>query len=276
MILPKFSYPGGLGGATVNFTPTWPCVKKTPFALPVAVRHDSITISGLKQSILERLDYFQDLYFDDVPVADAVSWNSFLNYALTGGQFNYYADSTSTLYEIYTLEDYAWGFKFRSWNNFTFSIKIRRAPGTVLGPIPTADLTGDYSGSDLVTTSGSVLSVTNNIVYVQYSAGNFAGSFGPLTISGLTLASGDFPNGGTLTGGTLTITISGHPLSFSGVPGTLTWTKATLAAGHHRYQLTGTFSSSQGTGAITLQTIDIGTGLWTGSAGVYTDNIHYN
>src|SRR5882724_4196130 len=74
-----------------------------------AVRHDTITCSGLKQSILERIDVFKTLQMDNVPMADLAAWRTFLNYALQGGQFDYYPDASDDFtFDTWTLEDMKW------------------------------------------------------------------------------------------------------------------------------------------------------------------------
>lgn len=131
MIVPKFAYFNG--STIVDFIPTWPAVKKTPQGVaPLeAVRHDSITTSGIKQSVLERIDEFLELSFEDVPESDLATWKAFFSVALAGSQFTYYPDSTVPgTYFDYTLEDMAWRPKWKSWKNYSFAIRMRLWHGT--------------------------------------------------------------------------------------------------------------------------------------------------
>lgn len=130
MKIPKFAYSDGMGGV-VDFTPNWPPSKKTPYAPLVAVRHDSVTTSGIKQSKLERVDTFVVLSFEHVPESDLSNWALFMGYALTGAEFTYYPDSTDpATYAEYLLEDLEWAPKWVSWQNYSFTMKMRLGVGT--------------------------------------------------------------------------------------------------------------------------------------------------
>lgn len=131
MITPKFAWNPGSG--VVDFTPAIPPVGKTPYAPLEAVRHDSVTSSGIKQSVTERIDTFVVLPFENVPESDMASWNSFFSYALTGREFTYYPDSTIPgTFAEYVLEDMAWTPKKVSWKNYGFTMKMRKGVGTGL------------------------------------------------------------------------------------------------------------------------------------------------
>lgn len=130
-ITPKFAYFNG--STIVDFTPTRPAVKKTPQGIgPLsAVRHDSITTSGIKQSVVERVDEFLELPFESVPQSDLASWKAFMSIALTGAQFTYYPDSTDpATYFDYTLENTDWRPKWSSYKNFGFTLMLRLWHGT--------------------------------------------------------------------------------------------------------------------------------------------------
>lgn len=125
-IRPKFAYDAGMG--TVDFSPANPAVKKTPTQVAplVAMRHDSVTTSGIKQSVLERIDEFFELSFEDVPESDLVNWKAFMSFALTGGQFTYYPDATDVFtYYDYTLENTDWRPRWKSWKNYAFTMTLR-------------------------------------------------------------------------------------------------------------------------------------------------------
>lgn len=127
-ITPRFAYNAGLG--IVDFTPSLPPNKKTPFAPLEAIRHDSITSTGLKQSVLERIDVMTVLAFDNVPESDMASWQAFFQWTLAGNQFTYYPDSTVEAVSVeYTLEDMDWTPKWVSLQNYSFTMKMRTYVG---------------------------------------------------------------------------------------------------------------------------------------------------
>lgn len=125
MIVPKIVYDPGSGPVTL--TPTYPNVKKPQGADPlVATRHDSITSSGKKQSVTERVDTLIPVQFDIVPSSDMAAWAAFMGWALAGGVFTWYPDSTvSGTHTDYTLEDMAWQptFVAKDTNSFKFTMR---------------------------------------------------------------------------------------------------------------------------------------------------------
>ena len=126
---PKFAYFNG--SAIVDFVPTYPATKKSPVGELDAVRNDSITTSGIKQSVTERIDNFLDLPFANVPESDLAGWNTMMAFLLEGVQFDYYPDATDQLtYTPYTLEDKSWKPKWVSWKNYSFTLKLRKFVGT--------------------------------------------------------------------------------------------------------------------------------------------------
>jgi hypothetical protein len=76
---------------TTGFTPKYPPIKKQPFTLwgLEAKRFDSITVDGLKESVLERIDEVTTLHFPQVALSDMTAWKAFESYALTAGVFTY-------------------------------------------------------------------------------------------------------------------------------------------------------------------------------------------
>lgn len=124
--IPKIIYDPGTGPVTLAFT--HPPMSKPGAEERSAVRHDSDTISGIRQSILERVDRFLTLQMDYVPQADEANWSAFIDYALGGGTFDYYADPVAapTTFETFTLDDTNWApaFAFRTMDKF--KLKMRR------------------------------------------------------------------------------------------------------------------------------------------------------
>lgn len=91
MAFPKIVWPSG-GANTLTFV--YP-PRNVPYVHYTAVRHDTFSTAGVKQSILERIDTFVN--FDMLHVingADATAWASFmLNSGLLGQAFDYYPDA---------------------------------------------------------------------------------------------------------------------------------------------------------------------------------------
>lgn len=85
--LPKIIYDAGSGAVTLQFT--YPPISKPGTDELTATRHDSDTISGIRQSIIERIDEYRTLQMDFVPQADEANWSAFMLYALTGEPSRY-------------------------------------------------------------------------------------------------------------------------------------------------------------------------------------------
>lgn len=106
MAYPKIVY----AGVTLQFT--YPPVKKpggflgAPWAYErQTVRHDSTTITGLRQAITERVEEFLTLAMDYVPFSDIDAWQAFMDYALLGHTFEFYPDSSLSTYITCSLDD---------------------------------------------------------------------------------------------------------------------------------------------------------------------------
>jgi hypothetical protein len=107
-LVPKIVYPASAPATTLDFT--YPPVEK-PFGSTndgdeiEAVRYDSITLSGLRQSMLYRKDIFKRLIMANVPVADLPNWALFMDFVHTGDSFLYYPDSTLSGFDEWWMED---------------------------------------------------------------------------------------------------------------------------------------------------------------------------
>jgi hypothetical protein len=112
-----------------SFTATYPPINKDLGDELDAVREDSITSSGIKQSVTERIDVFRDYSFDWVPAADVPLWDNMMrNYVLGGGLLTYFPDSTNLASSTdYTLEDLVWKPKIAQARNYaSFKIRLRQ------------------------------------------------------------------------------------------------------------------------------------------------------
>ncbi len=132
MILPKIEYNPGTG--TVDFVPTYPPTNKEPGVAAddfqggelSGVRHDSTASIGYQQMITERVDTFLNLEFPFIPASDIPSWIAFMEFAIPGGIFNYYLDSTSPDFAEYTLETPSWKTKRVAPGVFSVTLKFRQ------------------------------------------------------------------------------------------------------------------------------------------------------
>lgn len=125
MILPKIVY--GTGPTTLNFT--YPPVNKPGADDREAHRNDSVSLSGILQTVWWRTDRFINLQMDFVVQGtDLQNWEAFQDFGLTGAQFEYYPDATvSGTHYTCTLD----GNKFLPTLNFKrvakFTLRLRKA-----------------------------------------------------------------------------------------------------------------------------------------------------
>jgi PEP-CTERM motif len=124
-----------------------------------------------------------------------------------------------------------------------------------------------------VTGSSAGLSLTGSILISYGSA--VGANLGTVSFTTGAFTSGDVQNGGTLAaGGTFTITGNGtngvpNGVIFSGTFSSATWDLVTLADGTHNYVLKGAIVDSSGrVGATTQISINVGMGLFSGTAGL--------
>lgn len=105
MAYPKIIY-NPVTPTTLTFT--FPPVSKPMADDRIAQRTDSTTLSGLRQSVFERTDTMKVLQMDNVPIEDMDDWAAFIDWAVQGGEFDYYPDSSSSTHTVYTLDDVKW------------------------------------------------------------------------------------------------------------------------------------------------------------------------
>jgi len=124
MANPAIVYPYGSGSATLQFQR--PPVK-VPACSAVAVRHDNVASSGVRESVLERIDNYLDLELGWVGVgSDVQAWAQFMNYALQGGLFAYYPDSSQSSFMNYWLEDTNWTAAYKAPGQYSFRLRFRQ------------------------------------------------------------------------------------------------------------------------------------------------------
>jgi hypothetical protein len=124
MIVPMFIYNTGSGD--IEFTPTYPPIGKQPYDGWAATRHDSITSSGIKQSVLERIDDVMTLNFAYVPQSDLPTWKAMMQWLLAGNVFAYRPNAADdTVWYEYTLDSMDWTPKFVCPGTFSFVLQCR-------------------------------------------------------------------------------------------------------------------------------------------------------
>ena len=124
MANPQIVYNPGAGTVTLPFTypPTGVAAYNS-----VATRHDNVSSAGVRETILERVDAFLELEMNTVlSGADAANWNSFMQYALLGGPFSYYPDSSQAAFTNYWLEQTSWLASYARPGQFKFKLKFRQ------------------------------------------------------------------------------------------------------------------------------------------------------
>ena len=123
MANPCIVYPSGPGTATLNFQRP---PSKVPAYSSQAVRHDNVASSGVRESVLERIDNFLDLDLDWVGIgSDVQAWAQFMSYALQGGTFAYYPDRSQSAFTNYWLEDTNWTAAYKAAGLYSFHLRFR-------------------------------------------------------------------------------------------------------------------------------------------------------
>jgi hypothetical protein len=122
------------GSGDIEFTPTYPAIGKQPLDGWLATRHDSITSSGIKQAVLERIDDVMTLTFSYVPQSDLAAWKAMMQWLLAGNVFAYRPNAAdNTVWGEYTLDSMDWTPKWIAPQTYSFELKCRMwVGGTVV------------------------------------------------------------------------------------------------------------------------------------------------
>lgn len=114
------------GSGDIEFTPAYPPTGKQPLDCLTAERTDSITSSGIKQSVLERIDDVMTLTFSTVPQSDLAAWKAFMLWALAGNVFAYRPNAADdTVWREYTLDSKDWNYKWVATGFYSFELQCR-------------------------------------------------------------------------------------------------------------------------------------------------------
>ncbi len=124
MANPKIVYDPGTGPTTLAFQRQ---PRKVPAYIYEGVRHDNVASAGVREAVFERLDQFLDFEMEWVAIgSDVIAWASFMSFALNGGQFSYYPDSSLTTFTNYWLEDTTWYSAYKVVGQYSFKLKFRK------------------------------------------------------------------------------------------------------------------------------------------------------
>jgi hypothetical protein len=125
--IPQIIFDPGTGPITLTFT--YPPVQKPYLDERHAVRHDSMSSSGIRQSTTERVDIVKVLNMESLPWVDLPAWGAFIDYAIQGGSFQFYPDATLPNFQTWELMDdhVAPRFAFISMSKVT--MQFRLVPG---------------------------------------------------------------------------------------------------------------------------------------------------
>jgi hypothetical protein len=123
-LLPKIIYDAGAGDITLAFLQPNKNVSADNLE---AVRHDNIASSGVKEVVYERTDEFLEFDMPWMSIgADVAAWRAFMDFALAGGEFDYYPDSDLADHSAYTLEDTNYKSAYKVPAQYSFSAKFRK------------------------------------------------------------------------------------------------------------------------------------------------------
>jgi hypothetical protein len=126
MSYPKIVYtPAGGTEQTLSFVspPT-----RQPGNWKSAVRHDNVSSSGVRESVLERVDEFLEINLDWIRAGtDLANWQAFVDHALTGAAFAFYSDASVTSFINCVLEDTEARIEFKAVGVYSLTLKFRQA-----------------------------------------------------------------------------------------------------------------------------------------------------
>jgi hypothetical protein len=138
------SAPPTTWGATLQFR-QFP--RFVPYAWSKAIRHDSFSTAGARQTVVERLEDWLKFTLEWVASgADVAAWDMFLRAAVQGMPFDYYPDAFQANYLTYALMDFEKSIDYKAPGKYyTFTLTMRKemlqlvsAPGGGVPPVPTS------------------------------------------------------------------------------------------------------------------------------------------
>jgi hypothetical protein len=127
MANPKITYTP-VGGSSVSTLEFQRAPRYVAAYNRAAARHDNISTAGAKETVVERLDEFLELTLERVGQgADVDAWDTFMQNALEGIEFDYFPDKDQPGYTTFTLESTDWRADYKTVGQFSFNLKFRKA-----------------------------------------------------------------------------------------------------------------------------------------------------
>lgn len=123
MAYPQIIYDPGTGPVTLQFQRP---PRKAPAYEFKATRHDNVASSGVRESVLERIDTFVSFEMEWVALGpDVQAWSNFMLFALTGSPFAFYPDASQPQFTNYWLEDTDWTASYKSAGQYSFKVRFK-------------------------------------------------------------------------------------------------------------------------------------------------------
>ena len=98
-----------------------------PFDWLKAIRHDSFSTAGARQTVSERLENWLDFQMEWVATgADVSAWDAFIESACLGVPFDFYPDASLANFTTYALMDFDKKLAYKAPGQYTFSITMRK------------------------------------------------------------------------------------------------------------------------------------------------------
>lgn len=123
MAFPKLTWPTSTEAN--SFTFKYPPRRQSSI-IQKARRHDNTSSYGIRESIFERTETFTNIEMDTVSSGtDVTNWQTFLSYALQGGQFYFYPDAALSGKTAYTLEGTDFDAAYKAPGLYAFKLTFR-------------------------------------------------------------------------------------------------------------------------------------------------------
>jgi hypothetical protein len=121
-LAPKIVYPSG-GGTTLFVEPA---ARLVPAFSKKAVRHDSYSTAGIRESVLERIDNFLQFTVEWLKAgSQAAGWTAFADYSLAGEPFDYYPCRDLPYFATYLLDSDEFEAAYKNVGRYTLSPRFR-------------------------------------------------------------------------------------------------------------------------------------------------------
>lgn len=134
MSFPKIVYNAGGGNVTLSFAR--PPQDFTSYAAPVV--HDNIATSGQKERLLEYRHQFIAFTMPYLRVpGDLIEWGAFMDWALGGGEFDFYPDAALATFFTCTVEGDRFEPRRNAPGQYSADFLFRIVPGATEPADPT-------------------------------------------------------------------------------------------------------------------------------------------